>query len=235
MEQFMAMYRQAFALPPGRALDICLKLQNSILEHRLMPGTKLSEDEIGEVFGVSRTVVRDALQALAHTGLITIEKYRGAFVAEPTIKEAQEVFEARSFIEPRVAGMAASMATSEDIQHLRDHLDQEAAAKEKDDKGTLLALSGLFHLTIAEITDQRVLISFVRSLISQSSLIIAIYWKRPETTCESHSHKSLVDAIAAHDIELTEEIMKSHLVDLYAGLELRQKTAPSLSLSEMLK
>src|SRR5690606_30583055 len=56
-----------FSLPPGRALAICLALQKAILEHRLRPGMKLSEDEVGEIFGASRTVVRAALHALAHS------------------------------------------------------------------------------------------------------------------------------------------------------------------------
>ena len=42
-----------FSLPPGRALAICLALEKAILEHRLRPGMKLSEDEVGEIFGAS--------------------------------------------------------------------------------------------------------------------------------------------------------------------------------------
>ncbi|MEM9575313.1 MAG: GntR family transcriptional regulator, partial [Pseudomonadota bacterium] len=83
------------------AARIVTGLQQAILEHRLPPGTKLSEDEIGEVYGVSRTIVRSALQSLAHDQLVTIEKHRGAFVARPTIREAHEVFEGRALIEPR--------------------------------------------------------------------------------------------------------------------------------------
>ena len=87
-----------YALPPSRALDICNDLQLAILEHRLLPGMKLSEDEVGDLFGASRTVVRAALQALAHSELVTIERNRGAFVAQPSLKEAHEVFDARSLI-----------------------------------------------------------------------------------------------------------------------------------------
>ena len=66
----------------------------AILEHRLLPGTKLGEDEIGEIYGSSRTLVRTALQQLAHEGIVNIEKNRGAFVARPTPADAREVFEA---------------------------------------------------------------------------------------------------------------------------------------------
>ena len=49
-----------------------------------MPGTKLGEDEIGEIYGASRTLVRTALLKLAHEGIVSIEKNRGAFVSRPS-------------------------------------------------------------------------------------------------------------------------------------------------------
>lgn len=60
----------------------------AIHEHRLPPGSILSEDEVGEVFGVSRTVVRAGLQRLAHDRLVELRRNRGAFVAQPSLREA---------------------------------------------------------------------------------------------------------------------------------------------------
>ncbi|MEO9526798.1 MAG: GntR family transcriptional regulator, partial [Roseibium sp.] len=140
---------EVFALPEGRALDICLKLQTAILEHRLAPGVKLSEDEVGEIYGVSRTVIRAVLQALAHSGLVAIEKNRGAFVAKPSIREAHEVFQARALIEPAVARLAAKGITNARLDRLKDHLDAEHAALHAGDMGRALFLSGSFHTEIA--------------------------------------------------------------------------------------
>ena len=77
------------------AEEITEQLSDAVHEHRLKPGAKLREDEVSDVFGVSRTVVRQALQAMAFEGLLTIEKNRGAFVSKPTLKEAHEVFQAQ--------------------------------------------------------------------------------------------------------------------------------------------
>ena len=82
----------------------------AILEHRLLPGTKLGEDEIGEIYGASRTLVRTALQQLAHEGIVNIEKNRGAFVARPTPADAREVFEARRLIEPTIVDHALMLS-----------------------------------------------------------------------------------------------------------------------------
>ncbi len=224
-----------FPLPPGRTLDICRDLHSAILEHRLVPGMKLSEDEVGEIYGVSRTVVRAALQALAHSGLVTIEKNRGAFVARPSRREAQEVFEARALIEPRIARLAAEAMTKTDLKKLQDHLEAEHEALHSGNKGKALSLSGAFHIAIAEIADQQVLLQMVRSLISRSSLIIALYWKRADTTCESHAHHALMKAFREKDGRSAEEIQLSHIVDLHSGLDLRDRTETRKSLAEALR
>lgn len=227
-------FDQIFSLPPGRALDIVLALQKAILEHRLRPGVKLSEDEVGEIYGASRTVARTALQALAHSGLVTIERNRGAFVSRPTIREAHEVFEARGLIEPRVARMAAAAVTGESMAVLRAHIEAEHAALAAGDMGKALYLSGLFHIDIADIADQHVLARMVRALTARSSLIIALYWKRADTACESHSHHALMDAFEAHDELAAEEIMRSHIVDLHSGLNLREDPSGAASLKAAL-
>ena len=89
------------------AEEISAQLSEAVHEHRLKPGVKLREDEVGEVFGVSRTIVRQALRNMAFGGLLTIEKNRGAYVSKPTLREAHEVFQARALLEPSTARAAA--------------------------------------------------------------------------------------------------------------------------------
>lgn len=225
----------AYSLPPGRALEICHQLESAILEHRVQPGMKLAEDEVGDTFGVSRTVARTALQALAHGGLVTIERNRGAFVSRPSVREAHEVFEARALIEPRIARMAAKAITKDQLKQLQAHIDAEHKAMHDGNRGLALSLSGTFHNAIADIADQTVLTHFLRSLVSRSSLIIALYWRRPDTACESHSHHALLDAFAGNDASAAEEIMKSHIIDLHSGLDLRERPVEKPSLSAVFR
>src|ERR1700712_3400986 len=100
--------RASGVVTSGRWGQIYDDLKSAILAHNIAPGTKLPEDELGEVYSVSRTLVRAALQALAHDRLVQLEPNRGAFVAKPTKREAREVFEARAIVEPKVAAMAAA-------------------------------------------------------------------------------------------------------------------------------
>ena len=207
----------------------------AIHEHRLAPATKLGEDEIGEIYNVSRTVVRAALQSLAHIQLVEIQRNKGAFVASPTPREAREVFEARALLEPRTARSAASRATPSDIEILKNYIAKEHAALDAGDNGRALNLSGRFHIEIARIADQDTIGRFIETLIARSSLVIALYWRRESALCESHAHHALVQAIADRDEQNAEELMQSHLVDLNSALDFRDRPAQTLNLRELLQ
>jgi len=207
----------------------------AILEHRLAPGTKLGEDDLGDIYNVSRTVVRAALQSLAHLQLVDIKRNKGAFVAQPTLREAREIFEARALLEPRTARSAATRATPEDIEILKDHIQEEHASLDAGDHGRALYLSGRFHIELARIADQDTIGRFIETLIARSSLIIALYWRRESALCESNAHHALVQALADADEQNAEELMRSHLVDLNSKLDLRDKPIQSHDLRELLK
>lgn len=212
--------------PPAQtpAERVRARILKAVLEHRLPPGAKLTEEEIAAACGVSRTVVRAALQALAHDGVVTTARHRGAFVAEPTAREAREVFEARSLLEPPTARAAAGLAGVTDIALLRRHLTEEHAALACGDDGRAVHLSGLFHETIADIARQQTIAAILRGLIARSSLIVALYWRRRDALCERHAHGALVDALERGDGCAAEALMKSHLADLVSGLDLAPRT-----------
>lgn len=203
-------------------------------QHRLAPGTKLGEDELCEIYGVSRTIVRAALHTLSHRHLVEIRPNRGAFVAQPSPREAREVFEARELLEPKTALRAAGRAQPADVAALRRHIDGEHAALARADTGAALHLSGQFHVAIAEIADQATIANFIEALVARSSLIIALYWRRRSALCEEHAHHALVEAIAAGDGDLASDLMRSHLVDLHSALDLSDGARPILSLKEAL-
>lgn len=210
------------------------KLELAIHEHRLAPGTKLGEDDIAEVYGVSRTIVRAALQSLSHQRLVELKRNKGAFVAQPSVKEAREVFEARALLEPRTAHSAAMRITPDQVAQLQAHIDAEHEALHAGDHGRALYLSGQFHIEIARIADQQTIEALITQLISRSSLIIALYWQRRAAMCESHAHDALISAFADHDGPRAEELMKNHLLDLLTSLDLRNKTSAPVSLKAAL-
>jgi DNA-binding GntR family transcriptional regulator len=112
---------------------IAESITTAIVERRLMPGTKLAEQKIADVFKVSRTLVRQALMQLSRDHLITLEPARGARVAEPSVAEARQVFEARNLLELAMIKRAASELSREQIAELRAHLRAESDAVKRTD------------------------------------------------------------------------------------------------------
>ena len=84
-----------------------------------MPGTKLAEQKIADIFKVSRTLVRQALNQLSRDKLITLEPARGARVAEPSVEEARQVFETRHLLEGAMVRRAATELSKAQIAELR--------------------------------------------------------------------------------------------------------------------
>ncbi len=226
--------KDVLPIAASSAEDIVAHLTEAVHDHRVLPGMKLSEDEVGDIFGVSRTVVRQALRAMAHGGLVSIERNRGAFVAKPSVKEAREVFEVRALLEPQTARAAAERATPADVALLEDHIAQEHAALAADKAGLALKLSGAFHVEIARIADQRTIEAFIGQLVSRSSLVIALYWQRRNALCESHAHHALLDAFRHNDPDQAEDLMKGHLLDLVSQLNLRETRDETTSLRDAL-
>jgi DNA-binding GntR family transcriptional regulator len=210
------------------------RIEHAILDHRLAPGMKLTEDELASIYGVGRTIVRGSLQKLTHKGLVELQRNRGAFVARPSVREAREVMEARALLEPSTARSAAERAQPDDICRLHRHIEEEHSALDAGDTGRAVYLSGAFHVAIARMADQTTIEQMIASLIARSSLVVALYWRRPEALCESNAHHALVGAIATGDGTGAEELMTSHLVDLRSCLDLSETRSSPKTLREAL-
>ena len=85
----------------------------------------LVEDQLAEVFGVSRMRIRSVLQSLAHDKVVTLHRNRGAVVAYPSVREAKEVFAARRLIETALAPDIIAKADPKALQRLKMHVKRE--------------------------------------------------------------------------------------------------------------
>lgn len=96
---------------------IAARLTRAIVEHRLQPGTKLAEQKLADHFGVSRTLVRQALFQLAQNRLVRLEPARGAFVAAPSADEARQVFAVRLTWKPLLGALVCAVLLGAAIDH----------------------------------------------------------------------------------------------------------------------
>lgn len=197
------------------------KLLTAIFEHRLPPGTKLGEDRLAGIFGVSRARIRSVLPRLAHEGVVRLEPNRGAFVAKPSVAEARDVFETRRILEPAIAQkLALDRGRRSDLAPLRQHVAAEARARASGDTRAVVRLSGEFHVLLAERSGNEVLAKAMRELASLTCLIIALYDKPSVPSCLGEEHGLIVDALAAGDGDRAARLMIEHLNHVEGNLDL---------------
>ena len=199
---------------------IAESITTAIVERRLMPGTKLAEQKIADIFKVSRTLVRQALNQLSRDKLITLEPARGARVAEPSVDEARQVFETRHLLEGAMVRRAATELSKAQIVELRAHLrDEEAAVRRTDVPGRTRLLAD-FHVVLARMLGNEVLAGILAELVSRSSLIALMYQSAHSAEHSFDEHVAIVDALEKRDARAAVKLMEEHLRHVERNLRL---------------
>ncbi|MGO4525823.1 GntR family transcriptional regulator [Microvirga sp. 2MCAF35] len=185
-------------------------LRRAIIEQALMPGDKLTEDVIGERFGVSRTIVRTVLARLHAEGLVDMQPNKGATIAQPSLSEAQDVFETRMCLERQVLVRLAEKITGDDIERLQRHVNLEAKANAHDGPAAI-RLAGEFHILLASLSGNKVLARYVDEMVSRCSLILALYSRPHSSDCSVHEHQQIIDALQSRNSQAAIDAMDHHL------------------------
>lgn len=204
--------------------EIYEKIYVAILEHRLHPGTKLAEERLADIFGVSRARIREVLARLAHEQIVELYPQRGAFVARPTIEQARDVFEARRLIEPAVMRRLVQTLNPEKLARLRMHQELELDARRRDDKRAVIRLSGEFHSLAADLAGNTALARSMRELSVLTCLMIFLYDAPTSTSCRADEHSQIIDAIAKRDAARAERLMLEHLEHIEHSMKLDEAT-----------
>ena len=227
LELFKPAKSQTFA---GQAKEQILEL---IRSGRLHPGDKLpSERELSARLGISRTCVREAIQALAMIKAIDIQPGRGAFVLASNPDELiarviegsslrkeklLELYELRKAVEVEAAALAAERVTDEELARMRqclsdieDRLVQGKSAVGPDVK---------FHLAIARATHNSLILRAMESLTSQLQKSFHETQRLEDRSYILEGHREIYDEIERHEVEGAREIMRRHLERSHALLE----------------
>jgi DNA-binding GntR family transcriptional regulator len=195
-------------------------LTRSIVEHRLQPGAKLVEQTLADQFGVSRTLIRQALFKLSQNRLIRKEPARGAFVAAPSMAEAQQVFAVRRMLEAGMTQAFIQLATADHINALKDHITEEKAAIMRGDVPGRTVLLGDFHVRMAQLMGNEVLAHMLMDLLSRCALITLMYQSAGAAEHSHEEHAAIVQALEARDETRAVLLMDEHLRNVEASLTL---------------
>ena len=200
--------------------EIYQQIHAAIAGQRLLPGVRLVEDQLAELFGVNRMRIRSVLRTLAHDKVVTLHRNRGAVVAYPTVREAKDVFATRRLLEVALAPEIVRVADDEALARLRAHVREERRCEASNDRARELHASHGFHTLLAELVGNRVIIAFLRELMARSSLITAAYERPDVSTCSHKAHAQLIKLIARRDSAGLAAAMLQHLQQLEGDLVL---------------
>lgn len=222
--------RMTAETPEPPSLTVYRLLRRAIIEQALLPGARLPEDAIGEQFGVSRTLVRQSLGRLEAEGLVETRRNRGAFVAEPSLEEAKQIFEVRHVLERDVIDRLIRRISVIGLDSLETHVVQEERVRGKNGPVSI-RLAGEFHILLAELSGNAVLARYVSELVSRCSLILAMYRRRHSTDCAVDEHRQIIRALRERDPDAAKKIMDDHLGAVAGRAELE---APGEDLESVL-
>jgi len=214
-------------------------LLGSIMSRGLLPGARLpSERELGEQFGVSRTVIREAVRALAAKGVIDVRTGSGLRVAAldgATVSESialylragaleyPKVHEVRKLLEVEISGLAAERADKADVDRMDEICrEMEAAIDEHVERASRLDLE--FHRAIAKATGNELYLLLLDS-IGEALLEIRRGNLQTGAAAETiRAHRAILDRIRMRDPEGARAAMAVHLDQVEHHWEEHQRT-----------
>jgi len=202
--------------------DIAQDIATAIVEKRLPPGTWLREEALGRLYSVSRTKIRAALLTLSKEKLIEIIPDKGAFVSQPSVQEAREVFGVRRLLESEVVRLFVARAKPADFHALEQHIQTERSTlRATATTGTVRErLLGDFHVALAEAAGNQTLAELIRELVARSSLISMLYHSSNDPHCSSDEHADFLRICKSGDAEAAVASMTEHLGRIESSLNL---------------
>jgi len=216
------------------AASIGDSLIKAIAEQRMAPGTRLVEEELGAAFGVSRTVVRQALTRLASEGFVLVRPRKGWFVIEASENEVAQAFAARRLIEATLLRQFIGVATKVQVKALRAHLHDQHEAVALGDAPRRTHLLGDFHVRIADALGNPHLVRVVADLVTRTNLMSMLYQSNQEASHSADEHDDILRAIEARDANKAVRLMDQHLRNVEAGLQHRKESDPVARLQQTL-
>ena len=204
--------------------ELAVRLRSMIVEDRLKSGERINERDLCDLFGVSRTPLREAIKVLAREGYITLTPNRGASVAVLTDADLNDAFPIMAALESLAGELAARAASDAQIAAiLSDHARMRAAFEAQDMSG-YFRLNEAIHLGIASASGNPTLEQMQRSLDGRvrrgrfQANVSADRWNQAMA-----EHEEIAEALAERDAPRLSEVLRRHLTNKLAALRERME------------
>ncbi|MFD4543302.1 GntR family transcriptional regulator [Streptomyces bauhiniae] len=207
----------AVVLPPlrqaaSRTDRVRDALREAILEGVLLPGRPLVERELAELYGVSKTPVREALKQLQSTGLVEINAYQGVSVRRPDDRLVRELYTARGATEPEAVRLTVEQRGATPHLRARQALDEAAALIGSGETQGLGIVNRRFHRELYAACDNSFLCDFLDRLQDLTAFVAGLGWRlRATFEEEAAEHAAILEAVERGDGERAEELTRVHI------------------------
>jgi GntR family transcriptional regulator, transcriptional repressor for pyruvate dehydrogenase complex len=216
---------------------IAEQIQGYITEHHLQPGDRLpTEQELGEQFGVSRTIVRDAVKVLTPLGLLRTRRGSGIYVGQaatmpqlPVLNPSspvqpenmRELFEFRRFQEMQTAALAAQRITVAELKALDQWLTTNRQAAKSEDRDTFLSSDDAFHRGIALAAHNMFYVQSVTTVLQlQRWAVHIITGGAPGSSLAAvEQHTAIFEAVRDGEPDRAAEAARAHVDSVFAAYE----------------
>ena len=203
------------AVPLGS--QIADELRRDVLLGRLVPGARMSQQELTERFGTSRMPVRDALRSLVHEGLMFVDQTRHIVVAPLSRQDLIDAFMIEGLLTGMAAERASSRATAADLEQLTELDGSMIAAAAKGRQDLMVELNWNFHRKINHMSGSRKLIVALRKV--SVDLPRDFLAQLPEWSEKSNAqHAEIVEAMRKRRHKRAGSLMTEHVVESGQGL-----------------
>ncbi|NRF65554.1 GntR family transcriptional regulator [Aquincola sp. S2] len=198
--------------------DIAQRVVEAILAQKLKPGERLGEQELADLFGVSRTLVREALMQLQARGFVEVRSRKGWYVVEPSIDEARDAFAARRAVEGGMLRQCEGRPLQAVLKRLKAHIRDERQAVDGADAATRAFVLADFHVCLAECLGHRMLADMLRDLTARTTLVATLYQSTHDARESCADHARIVAALEAGDLTRAEALMLQHIGSVESAL-----------------
>jgi GntR family transcriptional repressor for pyruvate dehydrogenase complex len=216
---------------PSLSDKVAKQLTDAIMARELVPGQRLpSEKELGGQFGVSRTVIREAIRSLAARGLVNVTSGRGIeigqldsgdvttsmrlFVHGHNNLDYGKVHEVRTAFELQAAGLAALRVTPEALSRLRAICDAHHRSIVSKDMTAVSELDFQFHRELAEASGNELLVAMLDSVADVLREVrnrAMVHAGIAETALKAH--RRILECVGAGDQKSARRAMEKHLAE----------------------
>ncbi len=193
------------------SIRISNEIEEAILSGQFKPRERLIEMDLISRFGVSRTVIREALKKLEAKGLVRTTPYRGAIVADLTVEEVEEIYFVRAELERIAARLVLKHITQKEIQNLKK-LSKEVERHLRKKTHQMIEKDSEFHRMIFRACRNSYLYDMIDFLRTKAHIVRFNAWSLPRRIEESIlEHRMMVKAIEKRDLEGLEKLVLQHL------------------------